>query len=294
MYKCTNCGKTISIPSHNAICQDCQFATSKRKDSDRYGVGFYATRNEKKLQQEKEKRMKELSNKYKSTYTPTYQYCPVCHTKELEHQPYCSNCSYSFHNKQAQFCPNCKGMRKNRYCSCGYSFVHNKEIRLTIEIISVNRKNTYGVKPLDPLYVNKVRKYASSSYETVVSLKNRTYLTTLEKSTNSYKNILNGYVIEVEKDKVVIGISDVPSDYLIPEIKKLFDERNKAKEQKKMEESIKHQKLIVQRSNLDKIGIRHTYCWSCPQHRSLSTLTHLICNRCNWLVCDCSACGCSK
>lgn len=292
MYKCVNCGKLISIPSHNAICQDCQFATSKRKDSDSYGVGFYSTRNEKKLQEEKINRMKEFSNKYKPSQK--YKYCPVCHTKELEHQSYCGNCSYSFINKQANSCPNCNGLRNNKYCSCGYSFVHNKEIKLTIDIISIKRKNTYGVKPLDPLFINKVRKYTSSSYETVISLKNRTYLTTLGKSTKSVSNKLYGYVIEVEKDAVVIGISEVPSNYLMPEIKKLINIRNKEKEQKQIDESIKQQRLIVQRGKLEKVGVRHTYCWSCPQHRSLSTLTHLICNQCNWLICDCGACGCSK
>ncbi len=81
--------------------------------------------------------------------------------------------------------------------------------------------------------------------------------------------MLNGYVIAVENDKFVIGISD----YLLPE--------------KKIKESIKHLKLIVQRCKLDKIGLRHIYCCSCPQHRSPSTLIHLICNQCNGLVCDC-------
>lgn len=39
-----------------------------------------------------------------------------------------------------------------------------------------------------------------------------------------------------------------------------------------------------------KIIPRTANCWACGD--SLSTSTGLICNVCNWIVCDCGACGC--
>ena len=35
---------------------------------------------------------------------------------------------------------------------------------------------------------------------------------------------------------------------------------------------------------------RATHCYNCK--RELTTQTHLGCNNCSWILCDCGACGC--
>ena len=37
-------------------------------------------------------------------------------------------------------------------------------------------------------------------------------------------------------------------------------------------------------------SVRNTHCYSCKE--KISTYTNLICNSCNWIICNCGACGC--
>jgi hypothetical protein len=42
---------------------------------------------------------------------------------------------------------------------------------------------------------------------------------------------------------------------------------------------------------IDKVANINTHCWSCGS--SISTQTHTLCEKCNRVVCDCSACLCN-
>lgn len=95
----------------------------------------------------------------------------------------------------------------------------------------------------------------------------------------SYSKNKETILVCFEKDFEVITGEIIDEDF--------YFEDNRRLERTNFIEVFPYQiKKVILKSNS-----REPYCYNCK--KILSSNTHSICKKCNWIICDCESCGCN-
>lgn len=94
------------------------------------------------------------------------------------------------------------------------------------------------------------------------------------------KDEIGKITVAFEKEYEVLTGSVIDNDY--------YFEDNRRLEKTKV---IQVHHLEVEKIKRSALKERNPNCHSCK--KAISTNSHLTCNDCNWILCDCGSCGCN-